>query len=101
MKKDVLLVNTARGPLVDESALCEAAKQGRIGGVALDVFESDPLPADSPWRRQNWGRGGRSQVLLTPYMGYVEEETMNARYAETSENAERWLAGKGVLNPLV
>ncbi|KAH7134527.1 glycerate dehydrogenase [Dactylonectria estremocensis] len=101
MKKDALLVNTSRGPLVDETALLDAVRNGRIRGVALDVFEMEPLPMDSPWRTEDWGRGGRSRVLLTPHMGYVEEGIMNKWYAETAENVERWLAGEEVLHRLV
>lgn len=101
MKKDALLVNTSRGALVDESALLEATRKGQIRGAALDVFEQEPLPADSPWRSQAWGKDGRSRVLLTPHMGYVEEGIMNTWYAETAENVERWLEGKEILHRLV
>ncbi|SCV57356.1 related to 2-hydroxyacid dehydrogenase [Fusarium fujikuroi] len=100
MKKSALLVNTSRGALIDETALLEAANDGSIRGVALDVFESEPLPADSPWRSQDWGKG-KSRVLLTPHMGYVEEGIMNNWYAEQAENVERWLDGKDVLYQLV
>ena len=101
MKKDALIVNTSRGPLVDEVALLEVAQQGQIRGVALDVFGSEPLPADSPWRTESWGEDGRSSVLLTPHMGYVEEGIMNKWYAETAENVERWLASEELLHRLV
>ena len=101
MKATSLLVNTSRGPLIDEEALLGAVTEGQIGGVALDVFEKEPLPLDSPWRSQGWGRDGRSRVLLTPHMGYVEEGIMNKWYAETAENVERWLAGKDILHRLV
>lgn len=98
MKKDALVVNTSRGPLIDEEALLEAAQEGRIKGVALDVFGQEPLPANSPWRSTNWGTDGKSRVLLTPHMGYVEEGIMNTWYAETAENVERWLAGDVILH---
>ncbi|KAI1019330.1 hypothetical protein LB503_009130 [Fusarium chuoi] len=101
MKKSALLVNTSRGALIDDTALLEAASEGFIRGVALDVFESEPLPADSPWRSQNWGKGNKSRVLVTPHMGYVEEGIMNDWYAEQAENVERWLDGKDVLHQLV
>ncbi|KAF5577615.1 2-hydroxyacid dehydrogenase [Fusarium pseudocircinatum] len=100
MKKSALLVNTSRGALIDEAALLEAANGGSIRGVALDVFESEPLPADSPWRSQDWGKD-KSRVLVTPHMGYVEEGIMNNWYAEQAENLERWLGGKDVLHQLV
>ncbi|KAI9896264.1 hypothetical protein N3K66_008436 [Trichothecium roseum] len=105
MKPDALLVNTSRGPLVDEEALLDTVRRGNIGGVALDVFAVEPLPADSPWRDRSLGLGkdGRSssRVLLTPHMGYVEEGIMNTWYAETAENVERWLGGKEILHRLV
>ncbi|KAI1047197.1 hypothetical protein LB505_011654 [Fusarium chuoi] len=101
MKKSALLVNTSRGALIDETALLEAANDGFIRGVALDVFESEPLPADSPWRSQDWGKGNKSRVLMTPHMGYVEEGIMNNWYDEQAENVERWIDGKDVLHQLV
>lgn len=101
MKPSSLLINSSRGPLIDETALLDAASKGRVRGVALDVFEHEPLPADSPWRSQAWGAEGRSRVLLTPHMGYVEEGIMNAWYAETAENVERWLEGREILHRLV
>lgn len=101
MKRTALLVNTSRGPLINEKDLLQAAEEGKIRGIGLDTFEYEPLPADSPWRCQKWGRDGRSKVLVTPHMGYVEEGLMNNWYAETAENVERWLAGKEVLHRLV
>ncbi|PCD31435.1 hypothetical protein AU210_011089 [Fusarium oxysporum f. sp. radicis-cucumerinum] len=101
MKQTALLINTSRAALIDETALLEAANECSIRGVALDVFESEPLPADSPWRSQDWGKGRKSRVLVTPHMGYVEEGIMNRWYAEQAENVERWLDGKDVLHQLV
>ncbi|ENH74925.1 D-3-phosphoglycerate dehydrogenase [Fusarium oxysporum f. sp. cubense race 1] len=101
MKQSALLINTSRAALIDETALLEAANECSIRGVALDVFESEPLPADSPWRSQDWGKGKNSRVLVTPHMGYVEEGIMNSWYAEQAENVERWLDGKDVLHQLV
>ncbi|RAL13262.1 uncharacterized protein BO97DRAFT_433962 [Aspergillus homomorphus CBS 101889] len=74
MKKTALLVNTSRGPLVDEAALLETLASGAIAGAALDVFDPEPLPADSPWRTTAWGQDGRSEVLLTPHTGYADEQ---------------------------
>ena len=99
MKRSALLVNTSRGPLIDRTSLVEALEHGRIRGAALDVFETEPLPLDSVWRQDNyWGRDGRSRLLITPHMGYVDEGLMNTWYAETAENVERWLEGKEVLH---
>ena len=97
MKKSALLVNTSRGPLIDELALLKVLKEGRIRGAALDVFAVEPLPADSEWRTTRWGQDGRSEVLLTPHTGYVEENTMHAWYQQTAENVERWLNGQDVV----
>lgn len=74
MKKRAVLVNTSRGPLVDERALVEVCKRGGIAGVALDVFDMEPLPQDSPWRESD---GWESLVVLSPHMGYVNAGTMN------------------------
>ncbi|KAJ7760799.1 glycerate dehydrogenase [Mycena olivaceomarginata] len=102
MKRNALLVNASRGPLIDQPALLDALEQGRIGGVALDTFDVEPLLPDSPWRRADyWGKDGRSRVLTTPHMGYVDEDLMNTWYAETAENVDRWLADKDLLHRLV
>lgn len=93
MKKSALLVNTSRGPLVDETALLETLNRGGIAAAALDVFETEPLPADSPWRTTAWGKDGRSEVLLTPHMGYVDEQ-IHGWYEEVAQNLERWLNGQ-------
>ncbi|ATY66417.1 glycerate dehydrogenase [Cordyceps militaris] len=101
MKPSALLVNTSRGALIDQDALLNAAHQGQIRGIAMDVFEQEPLPERHPWRIEQWGVAGRSKVLTTPHMGYVDDGLMNRWYAETAENLERWLAGKDVLHRLV
>lgn len=69
MKKSALLLNTSRGPLVDEYALLDVLEQGKIRGAGLDVFWTEPLPKDSPWRNTRWGEEGRSDVVLSPHMG--------------------------------
>jgi (S)-sulfolactate dehydrogenase len=71
MKRGTVLVNTARGGVVDELALAEALKSGHIGGAALDVFEAEPLPADSPL-------AGAPNLILTPHVAGVTRES-NAR----------------------
>ncbi|KAI0397444.1 D-isomer specific 2-hydroxyacid dehydrogenase [Xylariaceae sp. FL0594] len=94
MKKSALLVNTSRGPIINGAELLEAAKQGVIRGIALDVYDLEPLPLDSEWRTTNWGQSGRSEVVLTPHMGYVEEEVLGAWYHEQVENILRWQKGE-------
>jgi phosphoglycerate dehydrogenase-like enzyme len=101
MKPAGLLINTSRGPLVDEAALLDTLRHGRIRGAALDVFDIEPLPADSPWRNENWDVRGKSRVLLTPHMGYVEEGTLTTWYEETAENLERLIGGKELLYRII
>lgn len=94
MKPSALLINTSRGPIVDETALLQACESGTIAGVALDVFENEPLPKDSKWRRKDWGRDGRSDVLLSPHMGYGETATIESWHKENAENLGRWIEGR-------
>ncbi|OAA36430.1 glycerate dehydrogenase [Metarhizium rileyi] len=99
MKSSALLVNTSRGPLIDSAALLDAMERGGLHGAALDVYDVEPLPLSSPWRRAGyWGTNGRSRLVMTPHMGYADQGLMNAWYAETAENVERWLEGKQVLH---
>ena len=94
MKRGSILVNTSRGPIVDEAALLAALARGRPGHAALDVYDREPLPADHPLR-------GMDKVTLSPHLGYVSMDVMRAFYADTVENVEAWLEGKPlrVLNP--
>ncbi|XXH01510.1 hypothetical protein Hte_007870 [Hypoxylon texense] len=100
MKESALLVNTSRGPLIDDTALYDALENGRIRGAALDVYDVEPLPDDSPWRSTAWGTQGRSSLIITPHMGYVEDGIMHTWYEETAENLERWLRGEALLHRL-
>lgn len=101
MKPSSLLINTSRGPLINQEALLSILESGRINGAAIDVFDVEPLPQNSPWRSQKWGTEGRSRVIATPHMGYVEEELINCWYEEQAENLERWLDSRELLNRLV
>lgn len=94
MKPSALLVNTARGPLVDEDALVAALQARRIGGAALDVFEPEPLPPLHPFRHL-------PNVLATPHIGYVTRHTLGDAYPQIVENIRAWRAGEAlrVLNP--
>jgi phosphoglycerate dehydrogenase-like enzyme len=100
MKKSALFINTSRGPLVVEEALLDVLERGAIRGAALDVFDLEPLPEESRWRTQKWGTEGRSEVLLSPHMGYVEEETMETWFEEQVEIVERWCKGEELLHVL-
>ena len=89
MKSTALLVNTARGPIVDQDALIDALQNNRIAGAAVDVFEPEPLPADHPFRTLD-------NILLTPHMGYVTEETYKLFYGEMVEDIKAWHAGEPI-----
>ncbi len=97
MKPDAVLVNIARGPIIDEQAAYEAARDGRLGFLALDVFEQEPLPEDSPLR-------GLPNAILTPHMLGHTIESLEAVIAMAAGNVKRVLAGEPpeiVLNPEV
>lgn len=96
LKKSALFVNTARGPIVVENDLLEVAKKGSIRGVGLDVYEIEPLPTSSEWRTTRWGEDGRSQVVLTPHTGYVQEDNIVNMYAKQVENILRWQKGEAM-----
>lgn len=96
MKKTAIFVNTSRGPLVVEEDLIGALEKGQIRTAALDVFNIEPLPLDSKWRTIKWGQDGRSQVLLTPHMGYVEKGTLDVWYQQQVENIKRWEKGEAL-----
>ena len=94
MKQGAYLVNTARGPIVDEAALVEALRRRAIAGAALDVYAHEPLPADHALRKLD-------NVLLTPHLGYVSQEGYRTYYGETVENVLAFLDGEPVrvINP--
>lgn len=98
LKPDALFVNTSRGPIVVDEDLLEVLSKGKIRAAALDVFELEPLPLDSPWRSTKWGEEGRSQVLLTPHTGYAEKETLTSWYEEQAKNIVRWQKGEPLVN---
>jgi len=84
MKPDACLINVGRGQLVDEIALAQALRERKIGGAALDVFEKEPLPADSPfWDMEN--------VLITPHTAGLAEKLWEREYALFSENLRRYV----------
>jgi len=85
MKPSSRLINTSRGPIVDEPALIEALRERRIAGAALDVFDIEPLPADHPYRSLD-------NVLATPHIGFVARELYRTFYGDTVKNIMRWLA---------
>jgi phosphoglycerate dehydrogenase-like enzyme len=89
MKPTALLVNTSRGPIIDETALLAALKEKRIAGFGGDTFDVEPLPSDHPLRAE-------PRALLTPHLGYVTEETYRDFYGGMVQVIEAWLAGKPI-----
>jgi len=89
MKPTAFLVNTARGPIVDEAALLETLRAGDIAGAGLDVYDQEPLPVDHPLRTLD-------NVVLTPHLGYVTTENYREIYGQAVENIRAFLAGAPV-----
>ena len=89
MKPAALLVNTSRGPLIDEAALLLTLTQNRIAGAALDVFDTEPLPASHPLR-------SLPNVVVTPHIGYVCRENYELFYSDAVEDIQAWLKGSPV-----
>jgi phosphoglycerate dehydrogenase-like enzyme len=96
MKPTAILINTARGNVVNEAALLEALREKMIAGAGLDVFEKEPLPLDSPLMRMH-------NVVLTPHIAFLSEESLDECTYVTVENVEMFARGKpqNVVNPSV
>ena len=91
MKPDAWLVNISRGAIVDEEALVEALREGRIGGACLDVFAQEPLPPESPlWDMPN--------VIITPHNSWSSPHIEEREIALFLENLRRYVAGEPLLN---
>ena len=89
MRPTAYLVNTSRGPIVDEPALIAALRAGTIAGAGLDVYDEEPLPPDHPLRRL-------PNTVITPHLGYVTEETYRIFYPQAVEDVRAFLAGAPV-----
>ena len=89
MKPTAILVNTSRGPIVDEDALIAALHAGVIAGAALDVYAKEPLPRDHPLRET-------PRTLLTPHLGYVTTGTYEVMYRDAVEDVAAWMRGEPI-----
>jgi len=89
MRSDAILVNTSRGPIIDQNALRSALSEGWIAGAGLDVYDLEPLAADD-WLRTS------PRTVLTPHLGYVTERTMEGWYDDIAEDIAAWQRGEPV-----
>src|SRR5947209_7315655 len=89
MKPSAFLVNTSRGPIVEEAALVSVLRERRIGGAGLDVYDVEPLPQDHPLRKLD-------NAVITPHLGYVTQDTFRIFYRQTVEDIRAFLDGKPV-----
>ncbi|MGA7387440.1 MAG: D-2-hydroxyacid dehydrogenase family protein [Pseudolabrys sp.] len=89
MKKTSYLINTSRGPIVDEKALIAALQNNAIAGAGLDVFDVEPLPPNHPFRKMD-------NVVITPHLGYVSEQNYRKYFPDIVEDIRAWLDGKPV-----
>jgi phosphoglycerate dehydrogenase-like enzyme len=89
MKRTAYLINTSRGPIVDEKALIAALRDGRIAGAGVDVFDIEPLQVDHPFRKLD-------NVVLTPHLGYVSVQNYKVYYPDIVANIRAFLDGKPV-----
>jgi phosphoglycerate dehydrogenase-like enzyme len=89
MKPTAYIVNTSRGPIIEEKALLAALEERRIAGAGLDVFDVEPLPLDHPFRRMD-------NVVITPHLGYVSEQNYRRYFPDIVEDIRAFIAGQPV-----
>ncbi len=89
MKPTAYLINTSRGPIIDEAAMLAALRDKKIAGAGLDVFDVEPLPVDHPLRKMD-------NVVLTPHLGYVATQNYRAYFAGVVDDIRAFLDGKPV-----
>jgi D-3-phosphoglycerate dehydrogenase len=89
MKPTACIVNTSRGPIIEEKALIAALDERRIGGAGLDVFDIEPLPLDHPFRRLD-------NVVITPHLGYVSEQNYRRYFPDIVDDIRAFIAGSPV-----
>ena len=86
MKKTAVIINTSRGPIIDEKAMLAALSEKRIGGAGLDVYDVEPLPADHPLRKLD-------NATLSPHLGYVSDATYHEYFEDVIDNVSNWMKG--------
>src|ERR1700761_6526251 len=89
MKPTAYIVNTARGPIIDEAALLEVLQQRKIAGAGIDVFSVEPLPLDHPFRKLH-------NMVITPHLGYATAEVFRGHYVQMVEGIDAWFKGEPV-----
>lgn len=89
MKPSAYLINTSRGPIIQEEALIDALTANRISGAGLDVFDTEPLPRDHPFL-------SLPNTVLTPHVGYVIEGSFRTYFTQAKEDVDAWLAGRPI-----
>lgn len=89
MKPTAFLINTSRGPIIDEPALMAALGQRKLAGAGIDTFDVEPLPLNHPLRKLD-------NVVLTPHLGYVTREGYKVYYTQMVDDIKAWLAGRAV-----
>ena len=89
MKPNALLINTSRGPIVEQEPLLDALRNKKIAGAGFDVYDTEPLPLDHPFRKLD-------NVVLTPHLGYVSQQNYRAYFNGVVEDIRGFLDGKPV-----
>jgi phosphoglycerate dehydrogenase-like enzyme len=89
MRPTAFLINTSRGPIIEEAALLAALRERRIAGAGLDVFDTEPLPLDHPFRKMD-------NVVITPHLGYVSEQNYRRYFSDAVDDIRGFLDGKPV-----
>ena len=89
MKQTAYIINTSRGPIIEEAALLAALREGRMAGAGLDVFDEEPLPSDHPLR-------SAPRTVLTPHLGYWTDDNLRTWYAGMAESVAAWANGTPV-----
>jgi D-3-phosphoglycerate dehydrogenase len=87
MKPTAYIVNTARGPIIDEAALLKVLQERKIAGAGIDVYSVEPLPVDSPFRKLD-------NAVLTPHLGYSTADTFRNHYSQMVEGIDAWFKGE-------